>query len=134
MKMNWDKIGMTASGICAVHCMLVPFLLVAFPFLTIEIVKSNSFEWAFIGISALIAFFAMFQGYVYHKKPVPYILAIVGFVVFAIAKSTHTHEHSHDFLGTSVIHVLAGLTIVLAHYLNHKFVKHVKCSCGHEHE
>jgi len=74
----------------------------------------------------------MFQGYVYHKRPIPYVLAILGFVVFVVAKLTfeHEHAHTHELALSGFIYVGAGLLVVLAHYLNHKFIQHTKCTCG----
>jgi len=131
--MSFDKIGSWLSGICIVHCVLTPLFLVMFPFLTVAIATSETWEWGFIGFSVVIAFFALLQGYIYHKKPVPYLLAIVGFGVFIFAKVAF-HEAFHFGIFTSaLVYVGAGCAILTAHYLNHKWMHNAKCECGEHH-
>lgn len=126
--MNLDKIGSILSGICILHCILLPLAMIFFPFLTIAIANGESWEWAFIGFSVMIAFFAMVQGYVYHKKPIPYILAIIGFAVFIFAKVLFEHAFNFGIFTTTMVYLGAGFSILLAHYLNHKFIHHAQCS------
>jgi hypothetical protein len=130
--MSLDKLGSALSGVCILHCALLPFLLVMFPLLSVAIAQHEVYEWAFIGFSVVIAFFAMFQGYIYHKRPIPYILAVLGFGVFIVAKMTFEHSFNFSVFVTTTIYVGAGLSIFLSHWLNHKFIKHAKCACeGH---
>jgi uncharacterized membrane protein len=105
---------------------------VFFPFLTIAFNASESYEWAFIGFSVVIAFFAMVQGYVYHRKPIPYVLAILGFGVFIFAKIAMYKAFCFSIFMTTLVYVGAGASILLAHYLNHKFAHHAKCKCDVE--
>lgn len=130
--MNWDKIGSALSGICVIHCILTPLALAFFPFLGVALASGESLEWAFIGFSVVIAVFALVQGYVYHKKPIPYILATVGFGTFIFAKLTFDKAFTFSVFTSSFVYVVAGLSIILAHYLNHKFTNHAKCSCKHD--
>lgn len=132
--MNWDKIGSALSGICIVHCVLTPLAFVFFPFLSVALASGETIEWAFIGFSVVIAVFAMMQGYVYHRKPIPYILASIGFATFIFAKITFNKAFTFSMFTSIMVYVGAGLSILLAHYLNHKFMHHAKCSCEHNHE
>ena len=131
--MSLDKIGSWLSGVCIIHCVLFPLVMVFFPFLSAAFAAAESWEWAFIGFSVIIAFFAMIQGYVYHKKPIPYILAITGFGAFIFAKVAFDKAYSFSIFTTTIVYVGAGFSILLAHYLNHKFMHHAKCACEHEH-
>jgi len=132
--MNWDKVGSMLSGICIVHCILLPLAIVFFPFLSVALAQGESIEWAFIGFSIVVAVFAMLQGYIYHKKPIPYILAAIGFGTFIAAKMASDRALFFSVFTSVIVYVAAGGSILLAHYLNHKFMHSAKCACEHQHE
>lgn len=117
-----DRIGMWMSQFCLVHCVALPFLFVFFPVLTF--LHSEVFEWSFVGASGLIALFAMLQGYFYHKRSIPTLLAIVGFGIFIIS---HLYGHEKVWM-----FVFAGAFIFGAHYVNHHFTHN--CKLDHDHE
>lgn len=130
MKMNLDKIGMTASQICGFHCLLMPFVFVLFPFASVAFIKGELFELAFIGFSFVLACFALTQGFMTHRKWYPMSLAAIGFFIFAFVKLKF--EHAHETFSGSLIFVMAGMLVFFAHYLNHKFIHHHSESCTHE--
>lgn len=119
--MKWiDKFGMWASGICGIHCIVFPFLFVFFPMLTF--LHSEVFEMSFLALSLVIAFFAMLQGYVYHKKAIPAIVAAIGFAIFIGA---------HKFWGEHLGLLLVGVGCIwIAHYINHQFTH--SCKLDHK--
>jgi hypothetical protein len=85
---------------------------------------SEIFEWSFIALSVVIAFFAMLQGYIYHKKAVPAIFAVVGFAIFIGA---------HKLWGEHLGLLLLGVgCIFAAHYINHQFSH--SCKLDHHKE
>ena len=124
-----DKIGMTASGICSIHCLLLPLVFVLFPYASVAFIKGEMFEWGFILFSLTIACFAMMQGFLVHKKWIPLALALVGFGTFIGVRLSR--PNSHETFSGSLIFVLAGVLICTAHYLNHKFIKKHRCICSH---
>ncbi len=126
--MNLDKVGMTASSICGVHCILTPVLLVLFPYASIAFIHGEFFEWGFILFSLILASFALFQGFLVHKKFIPFILAFTGFFTFIVVKLLSGSKH--ESFSSAIIFVIAGSLICFSHYINHKHCKHSKC-CEH---
>jgi hypothetical protein len=124
-----DKIGMTASSICGVHCLVLPFVFVLFPYASIAFVKGEMFEWGFILFSLTIACFAMAQGFLVHRKWYPLILAMVGFTTFIAVRIAN--PELHETFSGALVFFFAGALICLGHYLNHKFIKKHRCICTH---
>ncbi len=51
----WDRLGMVASSLCAIHCICLPWLLVAMPFLAGTLVADPTAERIFVIGSVLLA-------------------------------------------------------------------------------
>jgi hypothetical protein len=128
-KINLDKVGMTASAICGIHCIALPFVFIIIPYASIAFLEGSLFEWGFILFSLIIASFAMIQGFLAHKKWLPLILASIGFFIFISTKTSD--GHSHETFSGSLIFALAGALICCAHFFNHKFSKLANCNCSH---
>ncbi len=81
------------------------------------------YEFFLIGISMMIAMFAMYNGYKkYHGKSLPSFLFIITLALFSIGFLIENHlvEKTLHFLGTGFL--------IIAHYYNWKFTKDYK-SC-----
>ena len=62
-KINWDALGITTSVLCAIHCALLPLLVVSLPVLGINIVHNVSFEFGMIGLAFVIGTRALWHGF-----------------------------------------------------------------------
>lgn len=117
-KLSLDNLGICTSGLCAIHCLVTPFLIVLLPFAGLSFLEGESFE---IGILVLSLFFAIaslvISYFRNHKNALPMILAGVGFVSFFLGKSIPSEEAE---IGLSVI---GGVFVVAAHYRNRKLIK-----------
>ena len=51
----FDRFGAAASSLCAIHCLCLPWALIAFPFVADSILANQTAERAFIGVSVLLA-------------------------------------------------------------------------------
>ena len=120
-----DRLGIYASALCVVHCLLTPVLLslsaVAAHFLPSE---EHTHRALAVGI-ALIGSFAVFRGLRKHRRRIVVWLMLVGLMLIAVAA----------FFGDSLPHhwievfiTMCGSTcMIAAHRLNHTFCK--QCSC-----
>ncbi len=131
MRRHLDKIGMIASSICMIHCILLPFVIIMFPFLFVALAAGQVFEWAFIIFSIVLALFAMVNGYAYHKKPIPVVLALAGFCIFIFSHAVIGHDLNHGVFAGVMPYLIGGSCIFAAHFLNHKFIHNSKCACEH---
>jgi hypothetical protein len=126
MKMNHDKldeISGKAAFLCAIHCIALPLLIMAIPFLAASFFTSLAFEWILFGLSAILGTLSVCWGYKRHSDK--RVFAILSVAVFFILCGllTHSHEahHVHDhFTYQSILMFLGGISMSLAHFFNRK--------------
>jgi hypothetical protein len=122
---NWiaklDRIGMTASTICAIHCAAVPLLITSLPLFGLEFLAQPWLEWSMIllafviGVSAIsLSFFRT------HHRPLPLYILIIGFIIILLG-----HGFIHGW-PEMIIVPIGGLCIAFAHFLNFKYAGNCK--------
>lgn len=110
-----DRVGATASMLCAVHCVLLPFVLALLPLLGLEFLAGHTFERVFVACAAALASGSILTGYWRHRRPQALFLMVPGIVllVFGIAISLDVHVVIH-----TVSVVSGGLLVASAHVTN----------------
>lgn len=126
-----DMIGLSASTICAIHCALMPFVIVMLPLIGLEFVSSVFFEITLIAVSVIIGSITLKDGFFkHHGSVVPFSLFIFGLAIILFGHvliDDHNHGHGVEHGITYFITVPTGaLLIGLAHFLNIKKVKSCK--------
>lgn len=116
-----DKLGISASVLCAAHCALLPVLITLFPLLGIGFLMKDWVEVLMIVTSVLIAGFSLAPSYKLHQKRLPIILLLIGIGLIVLAHSV-LQEKLEPFVLPA-----GGLTIASAHYFNRTYV----CTCNH---
>lgn len=114
---RWDKLGMTLSGLCAIHCLLTPFLALAVP------VLGETFEqpWVHILMAIFVVpvgLYAFYSGYRHHKKKGLTALGFAGLAMVCVGLLVPIS--GIDFLGHDIITILGSLCLVVAHVLNRR--------------
>ncbi|MCX8481395.1 MAG: MerC family mercury resistance protein, partial [Sediminibacterium sp.] len=86
LKINWDRMGISAALICAIHCAIFPLLSTGFPFLFSSFANHNSwFDSIMILISFFIGIFNLYHGKKkHHHKYLPIILFSIGICLLVI--------------------------------------------------
>ncbi|MEX8546140.1 MAG: MerC domain-containing protein [Mucilaginibacter sp.] len=118
-----DKVGITASVLCAIHCAFFPVLLTLLPLLGIGFLVKGWAETAMVLFSLLIAGVSILSAYKLHQNALPLVLLATGFAIIAVV---------HLFLPENLepfILPFGGLSIAFAHYLNLNYKG--KCSVKH---
>ena len=133
-----DMLGFSASTICAIHCALLPVILLFLPLLGLEFITNPAIEITLIGVSLIIGLYTLRNGYLkHHGKLYPTVLFILGLSIIVLGHFTighDLHEGKIDeitflsVLGAVIIPVGAVL-IAVAHYKNRKMC----LSCTHDH-
>jgi len=124
-KWNLDALGIGASLVCAVHCVLLPLLIAGLPLLGLEVLENEKLEYALLGFSFLVGYSALFRGYrKHHRHAKPLVLFSFGYLAL-LAGHFLAPENWEPF----VITLGAGL-IVWAHLQNLKECKSCKV-CQH---
>lgn len=110
-----DRIGATASFLCAIHCALLPFVLALLPFLGLEFLASDRFERGFVMFASVLAMFALIRGYRRHQTASPLMLAIPGLLLLMIGVTFVSH---YSIIVHSVLVTCGGLLLASSHFVN----------------
>ena len=105
----WDIIGISASAVCAVHCLFLPVL---FPFLAsigIGLTMSEHFEQILIIGTILMALTSVTHSYIkIHKNIYPYIILFIGILI--LYSKNKLGEQSEPYI------VVVGLILIASTY------------------
>lgn len=113
--LSWDLdfLGFSASFLCAIHCLAIPFLLSLGLFGGLTWLHHPVVEWGLIGTAVLIAGPAFYRGYRQHGRTRPLWIAGIGFGLLALSRSSIGDEH--------LLTAAGGSLIAAAHWFNWKF-------------
>lgn len=125
-----DKLGMSASFFCAIHCALMPIAIGILPLLGLSFLANHAIEETVIIGAFMIASLSLLPSYFrLHKKIHSLIIFSVGFALIILG-------HSIDAgWATAPMAVTGGLSIALAHWVNRRECKKCpRCQKGCTHE
>jgi hypothetical protein len=124
LKLNWDKLGVATSLICAIHCALLPALATTLPVFGINIIHNAFFEWSMIALAFVVGSYSLYHGYIkHHHSFIPALIFAVGFLFLVLKQFVPVMEYL--FLGTAVC------AIISAHLYNYKLCRESKCASPH---
>ncbi len=119
---HWDLVGFGASLLCALHCVLLPFLFTLGMFSEKTWLVDPLSEWIFIGLSAWIACWSLLSSYFKkHRNIRPLIIAGIGFLGLIIAQKLVVSD-AHWLM------TAGGGLIAYAHFCNWKLMHQPKTS------
>lgn len=128
-----DKLGVTLSFLCAIHCALVPVFVIFFP--SLEILGHTETEvHALLAVVLLgVTILAFYRGYQQHKRKD--IVAIAGLGILVVFVALFMHEidmHTELMSSEASITTIGSAILIIAHILNLKNMACCKSSgCSH---
>ncbi len=115
-----DRIGITATSLCALHCILLPVLLPALPLFGLSFLADHAWEHIFLLITAVLGTIALFSGFKkYHRRLYPFYLLFLGIGIYWIK-----HDFSEAIQPYFI--VIGASLIVAAHIINLKLCNSCK--------
>lgn len=125
-KINLDRLGITASTLCAIHCAALPFVITVLPMWGMGFLANEAVEITMIAISLVLGVWSLSSGYrKQHQRITPILVLILGFICIAFG-----HFSGLEALEPVLI-PLGGFTIAVAHYINLRLLK--TCPINHNH-
>jgi hypothetical protein len=121
-----DRIGATASFLCALHCAALPFVLALLPALGLGFLASHAFEHWFIAFATTLATTMLVRGYLRHRVPHALALLLPSLVLLWLGGFVFDYETSAAL--HAVLVALGGSGVAAAHLLNLRFA-HVREAC-----
>ena len=116
-----EKLGVFFSLLCAIHCLTLPFILFAAPYLASSFAFSLTAEWILVVISFGLALLLLVQDYLQHRKPMP--LYFLGFSIVVKLVDIAVGLKSIEW----IFGLMLGIFITLAYWFNYKHK--VACTC-----
>jgi membrane-bound ClpP family serine protease len=127
-----DRIGATASFLCAIHCAVLPFVLAALPAFGLGFLADHGFERGFIIGASLLALGTVIHGYRRHRVRRALALLLPGLMLLWIGGFV---MDAHSTLMWHALFVaLGGSCVAAAHLTNLRLVHvhdHSAC-CEHD--
>lgn len=125
MQKYFDLIGISLSGICFIHCVLTPILIMLTPFLA-----GHEFHENIIYLIIPTAVIALAVGCSRHRDIWVAVIGISGISVLILALIFHT---TFGELVGLVLTMFGSILIISAHYRNRLLCKKesFKCHSGH---
>lgn len=115
-----QRIGISLSMICAVHCVLVPFAASALPLMGAEMLAHTWMEYVLIITGMGFCAYRLFIDHRLHRSWSPATLATVGFGLAITA---------HSFGELETILAIAGSACILgAYYINWQWRRRSACA------
>lgn len=110
-----DRLGASASFLCAVHCALLPFVIALLPLLGLEFLADHRVERIFVLCAAMLASMTLLTGYRRHRRRLPLMLMLPGLTLMlaGIAVDLDTQIALHSVLVTC-----GGCLLATAHVIN----------------
>ena len=120
-----DWFGIAASTACAVHCVVVPTLLVTGTLLPASFLAGESFHLVMLWLILPAAIVAFGLGCWRHKDQMVLALGITGVAGMVLAV-TVVHDVVGE-VGERVVTVLSAAVLIAAHYRNYRICRSMDC-------
>jgi hypothetical protein len=115
-----EKLGISLSMACAVHCMAMPVALAFLP--SLGDLVTEELELLITLSSLFIAVFVLGKDIRLHKNPLPILILLVSFGIILLGLATHK---------TVLLDILGIVGILSAYLLNWYKLRKVKaCACA----
>lgn len=122
-----DRMAISLSFLCTLHCLALPVLLAVVPSLTALSLDDEAFHLWMLAAVVPISGFALAVGYRTHNSYQVLAIGSLGLLVMILAALL-----GHDWLGDAgekMLTVLGASVIALAHYLNQRLCRQQDCRC-----
>jgi len=111
-----DRLGATASLLCALHCAVLPFVLAVLPALGLSWLADHLFERIFIAFATAFALTVLIRAYRVHRNPRPLAWLAPGVTLLWLGGYL---VDGHDTIGLHALLVsVGGMCLALAHVAN----------------
>ena len=115
-----DKIGATSSGLCAIHCCVMPLVITFLPLIGLGWLANEWVEWVLFACSAAIGTSSLCLGYRQHGNKNAFRTLAFGLSVLALGRLGDMHHWAPYYIGLLAV---GGFTVAGSHYINHKLCK-----------
>jgi hypothetical protein len=123
--LSLDRLGVACAGLCAVHCVVTPFLFAAMPFAGVEIVAGKGLEWGFMGGLALGSMSLIPSFRRLHRRLLPLVLFAAGVALWLGARL----GAGSDSVSELPLVIIGAASLIAAHVVNRRLCRSCRM-CG----
>ena len=117
-----DTFGIASSSLCALHCLLVPFIIAALPLMAGRIAESD-YTHQFLALFVVaFALLAIIPGYIKHRNKLVLLAAGLGLSLVLFA----TYDKAASTQMELLLMTMGNLLMLSTHYINRRLTK---CAC-----
>lgn len=120
-----DLLAVSISGLCVIHCLLMPLALIMFPILSGSLFAGEDFHRFLVWVILPTSSAAFLLGCRRHKDNKVLLLGILG--MFVLVSSAFWGHDLVGELGERLFTVLGGLVLAAAHLRNFRLCRHDHC-------
>lgn len=121
-----DKTGAMVSWLCAVHCLMMPFVISFLPLVGISILAREGIEYIFIGLSVAVASLSLLPSYFKQHRKIRTLLLFVSGICLVILADLLFEE---SFPGKAIFVLSGAICITSAHFINRRLCRNCR-SCA----
>ena len=125
-----DVLGLSASAMCAIHCLLVPLLIITSTTLPVSFLTDESFHRAMLWIVIPSGILAFSLGCWRHRDRFVFLLGMLGITGLCLS-AFWLHDLIGE-IGERIGTVVSAMTLILAHVHNWKLCRNGACDPGRE--
>lgn len=118
--LDLDRVGATASMLCAIHCALMPMVITLLPLVGLSFLASEKAEWTLLGLSASLGISSLCWGYREHRRKRALLYLASGLALLASGRIAE--ERGSVPWGVGLV-VLGGVTVATSHLINRRLCK-----------
>ena len=111
-----DRVGATASFLCALHCAALPFVFALLPAIGLGFLADHSFEHWFIAFATALALTMLVRGYLRHRTP--HALGLLAPSLGLLWLGGYVFDAEHAGGWHALLVALGGSGVALAHVVN----------------
>jgi MerC mercury resistance protein len=116
--LSLDRLGVFASSLCALHCALMPALLVAAPALGVAF-GGEQWEWPFLFASGCVGMASLVPSFLRSGRPSALVLFVAGAFLVLVGKLSFEAGSAVE----GAFSALGAASIALAHLVNLRVVR-----------
>jgi len=120
-----DRVAISVSVLCMLHCLLTPLLLIAIPVMSSTILAQELFHKLLVTLVLPVSVFALFIGCRRHRDRKVLILGSLG-LFFLVMVALFGHELLGE-AGEKIATVISGLILAIGHFRNYSLCRNDKC-------
>ena len=120
-----DRMAISASMLCALHCLVTPLLLIAVPVISSTLLADDEFHKILVMFVLPVSLVALFIGCHRHKDRI--VLVLGGLGLIALVSIAYL---GHDLLGEvgeKVATVISGVILAIGHLRNYRLCRRDGC-------